>query len=144
MAAPWKVRIAPQPRPGLQNNLSITHCRFGSGHVAIASSSRGCRVGWTLVFDRAETVMLTNQQQSRVVFISFSPHLSGMMTASQNASQREPSRSCAACGKACTITRAPPCCERGSGGRTAERESDELLIPCTIGHLNPRQTPYLY
>lgn len=37
----------------------------------------------------------------------------------------------------------PPCCELCSGGGT-ERESGELLIPGTIGHLNPRQAPYLH
>lgn len=36
-----------------------------------------------------------------------------------------------------------PCCEHCSGGGT-EWESGELLIPCTIGHLNPRQAPYLH
>lgn len=75
---------------------------------------RGRRVGWTLLFDRSETVIATKQQQSRADsapssrFLFHFPHLSGVMTVSHNASQREPGRSCAACGKACVITRGTP------------------------------------
>lgn len=83
--------------------------------------------------------MATNQQQSRPDSVNFSifpfvsPHLSGMITVSHNAHQREADCSCAACGKGGAITRGPPTVSSGSTGE----ESGELLIPCTIGHLNP-------
>ena len=121
------------------------------------------RVGRTLTFDHTESVDVFSLCKPGVcadksavnpgliqpispVFsfhlLFISPHLSGMMTVSHNAGQREPGCSWAKCWKACAITPAP-CCERCSDGGT-ERESGELLIPCTIGHLNPRQAPYLH
>lgn len=58
------------------------------------------------------------------------------MTVSHNARQREAHCSCAECGKACAITPAPPAVS-AAAVEVLERESGELLIPCTIGHLNP-------
>lgn len=55
------------------------------------------------------------------------------MTVSHNAHQREADCSCAECRKGGAITRGPPTVSSGSTGE----ESGELLIPCTIGHLNP-------
>lgn len=75
--------------------------------------------------------------------ISFSLLFSGMMTVSHNGSQREAGCNRAECWKACAITPTPARCEHHSHGGT-ERESGELLIPRTIGHLNPRQAPYLH
>lgn len=103
MAAAREVQIAELIKK--KQNSRGADCRFRSCRHYI-------RIGWTLLF---ETVIVANQQQSRAesapsayFFISFSPHLSGMMTVSHNASQREPGRSCVAGGKACAITGGPP------------------------------------
>lgn len=120
------------------------------------------RVGWTLTSDHNESVAVfslgkpafvwqinskTNLIQPTSPLFSFhlffiSPLLTGMMTVSHNAGQHEPGYSEQSAGRPVRLPLAP-CCEHCSGGGT-EWESGELLIPCTIGHLNPRQAPYLH
>lgn len=112
------------PLPGVQKPLSLRNCLFNSYHHYITQSSELDGL-WHLItlkvlmFSHCGNRCLCWQINSKTGLIQpispvfsflllfISPHLSGMMTVSHNAGQREPGCSWAECWKACAITHAP-------------------------------------